>query len=123
MLFKYIVIFIFFTQISFSQTLTGTVKDSLGNPLQNANVIAKPLLESKDIAVAFHEIQLENPFPFPWNNETFFGAFPESFLQIPTAFKPVPKEILDKKYDLILLNYQVWYLSPSIPINSFLKLV
>ena len=86
-----------------------------------AQNVAKPLLNSEDIAVSFHEIQLENPFPFPWNNETFFGAFPESFLQIPTAVKPVPKEILDKKYDLILLNYQVWYLSLSIPINSFLK--
>src|SRR5690606_1475850 len=25
------------------------------------------------------------------------------------------------KYDLIIFGYQVWYLSPSIPINSFLK--
>lgn len=86
-----------------------------------ARNIAKPLLNSEEINVTFYEIQLEKPFPFPWDNDVFFGAFPESFLQIPTALKPVPKEILDKKYDLILLNYQVWYLSPSIPINSFLK--
>lgn len=86
-----------------------------------ARNIAKPLLDSEDFTVTFHEIQLENPFPFPWNNEAFFGAFPESFLQIPTTLKPVPKEILNIKYDLILLNYQVWYLTPSIPINSFLK--
>jgi len=86
-----------------------------------ARNIAKPLLDFEDITVTFYEIQLEKPFPFPWNNEEFFGAFPESFLQIPSALKPVPKEILDVKYDLILLNYQVWYLTPSIPINSFLK--
>lgn len=86
-----------------------------------ARNIAKPLLNSDEINVSFHEIQLENPFPFPWKNEAFFGAFPESFLQIPSKLKPVSAEILDKKYDLILLNYQVWYLSPSIPINSFLK--
>jgi hypothetical protein len=86
-----------------------------------ARNISKPLLDSEDITVTFHEIQLEKPFPFPWNNEEFFGAFPESFLQIPSALKPVPKEILGIKYDLILLNYQVWYLTPSIPINSFLK--
>jgi hypothetical protein len=86
-----------------------------------ARTIAKPLLNSEDITVTFHEIQLEKPFPFPWNNEAFFGAFPESFLQIPSALKPVPKGILDIKYDLILLNYQVWYLTPSIPISSFLK--
>jgi len=86
-----------------------------------ARNIAKPLLNSNEINVVFYEIQLEKKFPFPWNNEAFFGVFPESFLQIPRALKPVPKEILDIKYDLILLNYQVWYLTPSIPINSFLK--
>lgn len=86
-----------------------------------ARNVAKPLLNSENINVFFHEIQLEKPFPFPWNNEAFFGAFPESFLQIPTALKPVSEEILSTKFDLILLNYQVWYLTPSIPVNSFLK--
>lgn len=86
-----------------------------------ARNIAKPLLDSGEINVTFHEIQLEKPFPFPWNNEAFFDAFPESFLQIPTPLKPISPEILNTKFDLILLNYQVWYLSPSIPINSFLK--
>ena len=86
-----------------------------------AQSIAKPLVASKDVNVVFHEIQLEKPFPFPWNKEAFFDAFPESFLQIPTALKPVPEEILNTKFDLILFHYQVWYLSPSIPINSFLK--
>lgn len=86
-----------------------------------AQSIAKPLVASNDVNVVFHEIQLEKPFPFPWNKEAFFDAFPESFLQIPTALKPVPEEIINTKFDLILFHYQVWYLSPSIPINSFLK--
>ena len=86
-----------------------------------ARNIAKPFLNAEDIKVTFHEIQLEKPFPFPWNQTTFFDAFPETFLQIPTALKPVSEEILNTKFDLILLHYQVWYLSPSIPINSFLK--
>ena len=86
-----------------------------------AKNIAKPFLNSEEINLTFYEIQLEKPFPFPWNKESFFDAFPESFLQIPTALKPVPEEILNTKFDLILFHYQVWYLSPSIPINSFLK--
>ncbi|MFV8326562.1 dialkylrecorsinol condensing enzyme DarA [Flavobacterium sp. ZS1P14] len=86
-----------------------------------ARNISNPLLNSTEITVTFHEIQLEKTFPFPWNSEAFFDVFPESFLQIPSALKPVPPEILNTKFDLILLNYQVWYLSPSIPINSFLK--
>ncbi|WP_163409575.1 NADPH-dependent FMN reductase family protein [Flavobacterium ajazii] len=86
-----------------------------------AQNIAKPFLNSEEIKVTFHEIQLEKPFPFPWNKASFFDAFPESFLQIPTALKPVLDEILNTKFDLILFHYQVWYLSPSIPINSFLR--
>lgn len=86
-----------------------------------ARNIAKPFLNSEEINLTFHEIQLEKPFPFPWNKESFFDAFPESFLQIPAALKPVPEEILNTKFDLVLFHYQVWYLSPSIPINSFLK--
>lgn len=86
-----------------------------------AQNIAKPFLNSDEIKVTFHEIQLEKPFPFPWNKDSFFDAFPESFLQIPTTLKPVPNEILNTKFDLVLFHYQVWYLSPSIPINSFLK--
>ncbi|MBE8724938.1 dialkylrecorsinol condensing enzyme DarA [Flavobacterium hungaricum] len=86
-----------------------------------ARNIAKPFLQSDDINLTFYEIQLEKPFPFPWNKASFFDAFPESFLQIPTDLKPVPEEILNTSFDLILFHYQVWYLSPSIPINSFLK--
>jgi hypothetical protein len=86
-----------------------------------ARNIAEPLLNSDGLNLIFHEIEMNNPFPFPWNNTAFFDAFPDSFLQIPKPLKPVSKEILNTKFDLILLNYQVWYLSPSIPINSFLK--
>ncbi|TDO83798.1 hypothetical protein EV143_101240 [Flavobacterium chryseum] len=90
----------------------------LGEIAQN---IAKPFLNSNEINVTFHEIKLEKPFPFPWDKNSFFDAFPESFLQIPTALKPVSEVVLNTKYDLVLFHYQVWYLSPSIPINSFLK--
>ena len=86
-----------------------------------ARNIAKPLLNSEEINVVFYEIQLKNPFPFPWNKEAFFDVFPESFLQIPIQLNEIPNSILNTKFDLILLHYQVWYLSPSIPINSFLK--
>lgn len=86
-----------------------------------ARKIAMPFLNSDEFKVTFYEIELEKPFPFPWDKNSFFDAFPESFMQIPTALKPIPEEIINTKFDLVLLHYQVWYLSPSIPINSFLK--
>lgn len=83
--------------------------------------VAGPLVAAEGVNVVFHEIEMVNPFPFPWDKESFFDVFPESFGQVPAAIKPVPQEILDTKFDLVLFHYQVWFLSPSIPVNSFLK--
>jgi hypothetical protein len=86
-----------------------------------ARSISAPLVQAPGVSVTFYEIEMERHFPFPWNKESFFDVFPESFLQIPAAIKPVPQAILDTKFDLVLLHYQVWFLSPSIPMTSFLK--
>jgi len=74
-----------------------------------------------EVRITYCPIVPEKPYPFPWKQEEFYGAFPETFLQIPSPNTPISQEILSKKYDLIILGYTVWYLTPSIPINSFLK--
>lgn len=84
------------------------------------NNIATPLANSKSIKVVHHQIKMETPFAFPWKKIDFLNAFPESFLQIPSKTKPIPEDILNQKFDLVILGYSVWYLSPSIPVNSFL---
>lgn len=86
-----------------------------------AKNVSEPLVADSNINVVFHRIEMVQPFPFPWNKESFFDAFPESFLQIPARLKPVPQHVADMQYDLVLFHYQVWFLSPSIPITSFLK--
>lgn len=80
-----------------------------------------PFSSDDEINITHYTIEMEKEFPFPWNKSAFFNAFPESFLQIPAAIKAPSNAILEKQYDLIILGYQVWYLSPSIPVNSFLK--
>jgi len=80
-----------------------------------------PFSSDDEINISYYSIEMEKEFPFPWNKTAFFNAFPESFLQIPAAIKAPSNAILEKQYDLIILGYQVWYLSPSIPVNSFLK--
>lgn len=85
------------------------------------NNIAAPLTDHNEINVVHHKIEMETPFPFPWKKEEFFNAFPESFLQIPSKIKPIPEDILNQTFDLIIFGYPVWYLSPSIPTTSFLK--
>ncbi|WP_417372231.1 dialkylrecorsinol condensing enzyme DarA [Gelidibacter japonicus] len=78
-------------------------------------------LSHQDVNITYYEIVPDNEYEFPWKTDNFYDVFPESFLQIPQAFKSPNEEILGKKYDLVLLGYTVWYLTPSIPVNSFMK--
>ncbi|MGN7866584.1 dialkylrecorsinol condensing enzyme DarA [Chryseobacterium sp. 22458] len=99
--------------IYYSQT--GQLEDIVRN-------IARPFeTQKEEYDVTYYNIKLKEDFPYPWPGDVFFNTFPESYLQIPKEIFPPSDEILNKKYDLILFGYQVWYLTPSIPIISFLK--
>ncbi|MEE6127417.1 dialkylresorcinol condensing enzyme DarA [Chryseobacterium arthrosphaerae] len=99
--------------IYYSQT--GQLEDIVRN-------IAGPFEAQKEAYdVTYYNIKLKEDFPYPWPEDVFFNTFPESYLQIPKEIFPPSDGILNKKYDLILFGYQVWYLTPSIPIISFLK--
>ncbi len=82
--------------------------------------MVKPFSNEK-VNITYYEIQPEKPFEFPWKPDSFYDIFPESFLQIPQKIKYPENDILNEKYDLVILGYQVWFLTPSVPINSFLK--
>ena len=92
-----------------------------GQLLDIAKNITNELETAEDVNLDFYEIKLKENFPFPWNKINFYDAFPESFLQIPRELIDLENPLLQKKYDLVVLAYQVWYLSPSVPFNSFLK--
>lgn len=92
-----------------------------GQLLDIAKNITNELETSEDVNLNFYEIKLKDDFPFPWNKSNFYDAFPESFLQIPSDLIDLDNPLLKQKYDLVIVAYQVWYLSPAIPINSFLK--
>lgn len=92
-----------------------------GQLLDISKNITQELEDSNDVDLNFYEIKIKNAFPFPWSKKEFYHAFPESFLQIPAELQDLDNPKLQEKYDLIIFSYQVWYLTPSIPINSFLK--
>ncbi len=93
---------------------TGQLTEILNNMMT-------PLINDETITVTFQPITPEKAYDFPWKKEEFFEVFPETFLQIPKPNQALPETIKKKKYDLIILGYTVWYLTPSIPFNSFLK--
>lgn len=92
-----------------------------GQLLEIAKSIASDLEKDPEVSVNYYQIEMEAPFRFPWKKEVFFNTFPETFLQIPAPLKTEKIPALDKKYDLIILAYQVWFLTPAIPVNSLLK--
>lgn len=97
--------------VSYSQTgqLTSVV-----------NSVAAPLLADPSIEVVFETLEPEEPYPFPWPFLHFFNTFPETVHSMPRPLKPlkVPPE---SSFDLIVLAYQVWFLSPSQPMAAFLS--
>jgi len=92
-----------------------------GQLLEIAQNVVNQLDVSDKVSITYHQIKPVESYNFPWKKDNFFDAFPESFLQIPCELEKPEDEVLNKKFDLVILAYQVWYLSPSIPINSFLK--
>jgi hypothetical protein len=92
-------------------TQTGQLK-------QIVDKIVEPLKE--ECQLFFEELKPIPAFPFPWIGMSFFQAFPESVKEIPCELEPLENDP-ETDYDLVILAYQVWYLSPSIPVNSFLK--
>lgn len=89
---------------------SGQLEDILNN-------LIEPLLAA-GISVEKIHIQPEKPFHFPWTSDRFFDAMPESVLGTPVPLAPF--ELEEEDYDLVILAYQPWYLSPSIPTTSML---
>jgi len=97
--------------IYYSQT--GQLKNIL-------NSILLPFINNPLFTIHFEEIKPKKKFSFPWKTLNFFDAFPESVLESPIEIEPISFNT-DEDYDLIILGYQPWYLSPSLPITSFLQ--
>lgn len=81
--------------------------------------VCAPLLARDDMQLDFLAVQPATPYPFPWPFLTFFSIFPETVLMRPEPLQPLQVDA-NKRYDLVILAYQVWFLSPSRPITSFL---
>ncbi|HEX5843970.1 MAG TPA: dialkylresorcinol condensing enzyme [Pseudomonas sp.] len=78
-----------------------------------------PLQQRGDIQLDFLPLQPAQPYPFPWPFLDFFRIFPETVLMRPQPLLPLAVDS-SKRYDLVILAYQVWFLSPSQPMTAFL---
>lgn len=79
-----------------------------------------PLAGRPDVQIVWQAVEPLQPFPFPWGFLEFFDTFPECVHLDPPPIKPVVFEA-NARFDLVVLAYQVWFLSPSLPITAFLQ--
>lgn len=89
-----------------------------GQALSVAKSICGPLVEQGHQIVYKQICPLED-FPFPWDKDEFFDIFPETRL----GFPPVGNKAIDfsdiEDAGLVVIAGQSWFLSPSVPIQSF----
>ncbi|WP_212002443.1 hypothetical protein [Chitinophaga sp. HK235] len=92
-------------------TQTGQLKRIIDHVLA-------PLADSVDIT--YEELVPVTPFPFPWGKQQFYDTMPETVQGTPRGIRPLEVDV-NAHFDLVLLAYQPWFLSPSQPTAAFLQ--
>lgn len=82
--------------------------------------LTRPLQDSDDITLHYECVAPREDYPFPWPFFRFFDAFPESVYMDPPEMAPFGLTG-EEDFDLVILAYQIWFLSPSLPVVGFLK--
>ena len=92
-------------------TQSGQMSDIINN-------FTAPLIAAGD-DVDHVQVKPVVDYNFPWTGSRFFSVMPDCQLGVPTELQPF--ELKYDAYDLIILGYQPWFLSPSIPSNSIIQ--
>ncbi len=85
-----------------------------------AESVVSPLRKAPNFHIHTLELKPHKPYPFPWPFFSFINAFPESVHEKGCVIETPSADVVHQ-YDLVILAYQVWFLSPSIPVMGFLK--
>lgn len=83
------------------------------------NILSNFLEPFSDFEVERVKIMPKQDYPFPWNFDVFFGIMPDTVKENPIELAPF--SLKREKYDLIIIGYQPWFLSPCQPITALLK--
>lgn len=94
---------------------------SQSGQLENVlTTMLRPLIQSDAIELTMLPLRPSEDFAFPWSFWNFFDVFPESVYG--DALPNFSFELDEaENFDLIILGYQPWFLSPSLPMSAFMK--
>ena len=91
---------------------------------QLTNVVksfSAPLEADENVEVVYQNIEPKTPYPFPWGYLEFFDIFPESVYMDGCEINDFSHVNENDDFDLVVLAYTIWFLSPSLPISGFLN--
>ena len=86
----------------------GEIVDRFCEPLTDAGLSIEKV-----------RVTLQNEYPFPWTAKSFFSVMPDCVLGVPAGLTPFT--LKEARYDLVVLGYQAWFLSPSVPFASLMN--
>ncbi len=91
-----------------------------GDVSRAAEALLAPLT-GRGAEVVWRRIEPCTPYPYPWGKiDRFFDVFPECVVGDAPEIQPLDLAG-EKPFDLVVLAYQVWFLSPSLPMQGFFK--
>ncbi|HVF15634.1 MAG TPA: dialkylresorcinol condensing enzyme, partial [Steroidobacteraceae bacterium] len=96
--------------VHYSQT--GQLRDIVAS-------FIRPLQQAPNIEVTSLVLKPLQPYPFPWPFWRFFNTFPECVYEDPDPIEPLPLA-LNAEFDLVVIAYTVWFVSPNLPTTAFL---
>lgn len=82
--------------------------------------VVRPLQDAPNVEVTSLALKPVRPYPFPWPFWRFFNTFPECVYEDPDPIEPLPLAP-DAEFDLIVIAYTVWFVSPNLPTMAFLQ--
>jgi len=91
-----------------------------GGVARGIKALCKPIEDNCSINIEYFWIQPGENYPYPWKKYRFFEIFPECVLG-ESSENLTDSTFLREHYDLIIIGWQPWYLSPSLPVQAFFK--
>lgn len=91
-----------------------------GDTFRAVESFVKFLDNIREVKITREYIKPKTNYPYPWKIGNFFDVFPECINEEPPEIYP-PSFDPSQKFDLVIIAYQVWFLAPALPIQSFLK--
>jgi hypothetical protein len=73
----------------------------------------------ENVSIDRIHIKPKQQFQFPWKTDNFYDGMPETVLEEAIELEPIAFQ--EERYDLVILGYQPWFLSPSRPTTALLK--